>query len=159
MKKPCNGNMVSKSPHPISCNLSLQFRCTALISWYRCCNWHKLVYTRVLSRVHQPSPQDIILAVNVSAKHRNIQIDIHSKHHVHNACFLADFHTRRWRAWRWRYHSQQGCQMASCSLNHSSGYLYGHLGTFPSVFVRQIRVLFFRTPADVSSCVLVVTKT
>lgn len=132
--------MVSKSPHHIYCSFSLQFLCTVLISWYTV-------------------PQDIILAVNVCAKHRNIQTDIYSKHHAHNTCFLADFHTRRWRALWWRYHSQQGCQMASCSLNHSSGYFYGHLGTFPSVFVRQIQVLFFRTPADVSSCFLVVTKT
>ena len=60
----------------------------------------------------QPSHQDVMSAVNVSANQ-----------HTHPRLTCVPFT------------GQQGCQRTDHSPSHTTGYFWGHLGTFPQIFL------------------------
>lgn len=59
--------------------------------------------------------------------------------------------------WCWHYHSQQACQTADHSLSHTRSYLYGHLETFPILFV-PTKSVFFSKEVSISISISVVTR-
>lgn len=63
---------------------------------------------------------------------------------IHIICLLATFHMRRWRWWRWRCYSKQGCRRADGSVIPC----LGHLRIFPSIFLGRPKLSFLSRKLD-----------
>lgn len=80
----------------------------------------------------QPSHQDVMLALNVTANHK---VNICTKFGMTRSHYMPVKTPFTW----WgggdgggHIRSQQGCQTADCSLSHTIGCFKGYLGTYPA---------------------------